>query len=82
MKRSRSMKGNKSYKRYRIRPFDVCNVLILGAFALLCMYPFYYLIIYSCLLYTSSEPMRRGEKGPLCVFVSQRRWGSGSLTPL
>ena len=41
------MKGNKSYKRYRIRPFDVCNVLILGAFALLCMYPFYYLIIYS-----------------------------------
>ena len=31
------MKGNKSYKRYRIRPFDICNVLILGAFAVLCL---------------------------------------------
>lgn len=36
-----------NHRRNGIQAFDVCNALILGAFALVCMYPFYYLVIYS-----------------------------------
>ena len=48
------MKGRVEMKR--IFAFDFFNTLVLGLFALLCLYPFYYLVIYS--LSNSTEAAR------------------------
>ncbi len=48
----------KVHKRHNIKIFDVINILILSLVALICMYPFYYLIIYS--LSNSTEVARKG----------------------
>ena len=45
-------------KRHKIGVFDVVNILILGLIAFVCVYPFYYLIIYS--LSNSTEVTRNG----------------------
>lgn len=52
------MKRTKTGKRRKIGVFDVLNITFLGMLAFVCVYPFYYLIIYS--LSNSTEAARTG----------------------